>query len=61
MVAQREHLADLAAERFDAETGERLKSVLDGVVDLEELQDAKARVKASRSAGALFSYFEKRH
>ena len=60
MAVQRELMADLAAERFDAETGERLKSVLDGIVDLEDLLDAQARVKASRSAEELFSYFERR-
>ena len=60
MAVQRELMADLAAERFDAETGERLKPVLDGIVDLEDLLDAKARVKASRSAEELFSYFERR-
>ena len=58
--AQRELMADLAAERFGAETGERLKPVLDGIVDLKDLMDAKARVKASRSAEELFSYFERR-
>ena len=61
MAVQRELMADLAAERFGAETGERLKSVLDGIVDLKDLLDAKARVKASRSAEELFSYFERRH
>ena len=60
MAVQRELMADLAAERFDAETGERLKSVLDGIVDPKDLLDAKARVKASRSAEELFSYFERR-
>ena len=61
MASNRELMADLAAERFGAETGERLKSILDGIVDLEELQEAKAHVRASRTAGELFAYFDRRH
>ena len=61
MASNRELMADLAAERFDAETGERLKSMLDGIVDLEELQEAKTHVRASRTAEELFAYFDRRH
>ena len=61
MASNRELMADLAAERFGAETGKCLKSILDGIVDLEELQEAKAHVRASRTAGELFAYFDRRH
>ena len=57
MLARREFMADPAAERFGAETGDRLKSALDAVVDHEEPLDAEVRVKASRSAQQLFSRF----
>ncbi len=56
----RELLADLAAERFDAEAGERLKAMLDGIVDLEDFQEARGHVRTSRTAQELFAYFDKR-
>ena len=61
MVARREFMADPAAERFGAETGDRLKSALDAVVDHEEPLDAEVRIKASRSAQQLCSRFGVRH
>ena len=61
MASNRELMADLATERFGAETGERLKSMLDGIVDLEELREAKAHVRTSRTAEELLAYFDRRH
>ncbi len=59
--SSRELLADLAAERFDAEAGERLKAMLDSIVDPEQFQEATAHVRTSRTAQELFAYFDKRH
>ena len=42
--SNRELVVDLAAQRFGAETGERLKSTLDGIVD------PKAKAAAGRTA-----------
>ena len=58
--SSREILADLAAERFDAEAGERLKAMLEGIVDPERFQEATAHVRTSRTARELFAYFDKR-
>ena len=41
MAAQRELMAELAAERFGAEAAKQLKSALDGIVDLREFLNAK--------------------
>ena len=60
VASNRELLADLATERFDAEAGERLKSMLDGIVDPKEFQKAKAHVRTSRTAEELFAFFDKR-
>ena len=59
--SSRELLADLAAERFDAEAGERLKAMLDGIVDPEQFQETTAHVRTSRTTQELFAYFDKRH
>ena len=59
--SNRELMVDLAAERFGVEAGERLKSMLDGIVDPEEFQAAKAHVRVSRTAEELFAFFDKRH
>ena len=56
----RELLAKLAAERFGAEAGERLKSVLDGIVDPERFQEATAHVADSLTSDELFAFFDKR-
>ena len=58
--SSRELLPDLAAERFDDETGKRLKAMLDGTVDLEDFQEARGHVRTSRTAEELFAYFDKR-
>ncbi len=60
VASNRELMADLAAERFGAEAGERLKSALDSIVDPEEFQAARAHVTASRTAEELFAFFDKR-
>ena len=57
----REFAANLVAARFGAEAGERLKSALDGIVDLDEFQKATAHVNDSRTAEELFAYFDERH
>ena len=59
VVSNRELMADLAAERFGAEAGERLKAMLDGIVDPEQFQEATAHVAASRTAEELFAFFDK--
>ena len=61
VASSRELMAKLAAERFGAEAGERLKSMLDGIVDPEQFQEAVAHVAASRTAEELFAFFDKRH
>ena len=61
MAAQRELMAELAAERSGAEAAKQLKSALDGIVDLREFLNAKKHVVASRSTEELFSYFDMRH
>ena len=61
MASNRGLMADLAAARFGAETKERLKSALDGIVDPEEFQKATAHVTASRTAEELFAFFDRRH
>ena len=61
VASNRELMAMLAAERFGAEAGERLKSALDGIVHPEEFQAAKAHVRGSRTAEELFAFFDKHH
>ncbi len=56
----RELVAKLAAERFGAEAGERLKSMLDGIVDPERFQEATAHVADSLTSDELFAFFDKR-
>ena len=60
VASNRELMARLAAERFGAEAGERLKSVLDGIVDPERFQEATAHVAVSRTSEELFAFFDKR-
>ncbi len=61
MAKNRKLMAILAAQRFGAEAGERLKSELDGIVDPEEFQKATAHVRGSRTAEELFAFFDERH
>ncbi len=60
MALNRELMARLAAERFGDEAGERLKSMLDGIVDPERFQEATAHVAVSRTSEELFAFFDKR-
>ena len=55
-----EFAANLVAARFGAEAGERLKTALDGIVDLDEFQKATVCVNASRTVEELFAYFDER-
>ena len=61
MAKNRKLMAILAAQRFGAEAGERLKSELDGIVDPEGFQKATAHVRSSRTAEELFAFFDERH
>ena len=61
MAKNRELMAILAAQRFGAEAGERLKSMLDGIVEPEEFLKATAHFTASRTAEELFAFFDERH
>lgn len=60
MTSLRELAVNFVADAFDAETAERLKNLLDGIGDYDELLKAVAHVGVNNTPEKIFAFFDKR-
>ena len=60
MISLRDLAVNFVAEAFDAETAERLKTLLDSIGDYDELLKAVAHVGVSNTPEKIFAFFDKR-
>ncbi len=60
MISLRDLAINFVAEAFDADTAERLRILLDGIDDYDELLKAVAHVGVSNTPEKIFAFFERR-